>query len=681
MPARTSSSRLPGKVIRTLLGRPMIEHQIERIRQADLVDQIVIATTQQPQDKELLAIAERMGVAAYAGSEDDVLDRIYQAALAQNADLVLRLTGDGPLLDPCVVDRFVSYFLDHLDSVDYVGVGASYPDGQDVEVFSFGALHRTWQEAEKEYEREHVSVYTWQSGKFLTVRLEHEPDLSEMRWEVNEEEDFQFVEAVYEALFPEYGYKFGIQDILDLLKERPDLQDMNSTIRRNEGFLTSLREQRVKKVKLRNGSITQSEEYWRRAQGLIPAGTQTLSKGPTQYVDGVAPKYLLRGRGSHVWDVDGNEYIDYPMGLGAILLGHNYGPVSDAIHRQVDQGIAFSLMHPLEVEVSELLRDRIPCAEMIRFGKNGSDVTTGAVRAARAFTGRDLIAHCGYHGWHDWYIGSTTRNQGVPKWAIDQQYAFCYNDLDSLREIFVQHPERIAAVIMEPYGVTLPEDGFLQGVKGLARENGAILIFDEVGTGFRFHNGGIHQYFGIEPDLACFGKAMGNGMPISALVGRTEIMRVLEEAFYSFTAGGECLSLAAAKATLQEIEEKNAIPLLWETGEMLKTGFNRLAMDYGMLQYVECVGLSPRTFVAFSDIGCTSALLVKSLFQQEVLKRGVLSLSAAHCISLSHTKEDIEYTLGVYQEAFEVLEKAVREEAIIRQIEGRPIQPVFRPVS
>ena len=681
VPARTSSSRLPGKVIRPLLGKPLIEHQIERVKRAGLVDQIVITTTDLPQDMVLLDIAKRLGVSGFAGSENDVLDRIYQAASMNDADLVLRLTGDGPLLDPAVIDRFVSYFLEHIDSVDYVGVGPTFPDGQDVEVFSFSALERTWEEADKAYEREHVSVYTWQSGRFRTVRLEHDPDLSEMRWEVNEEEDFQFVTAIYEALLPRFGYGFGIQDILDLLDEHPELQDINRANKRNEGYLASLRVERVEKVILRQGNLTKSEEYWSRAKKLIPAGTQTLSKGPTQYVDGVAPKYLVRGQGCHVWDVDGNEYIDYPMGLGAVILGHNYSSVSDAIREQLGQGMSFSLMHPLEVEVSEILRDLIPCADMVRFGKNGSDVTTGAIRTARAYTGRDLVAHCGYHGWHDWYIGCTPRNKGVPQSAIDQQFAFEYNNLDSLREILDNHPEGIAAVIMEPYGVTMPEEGFLKGVKDLAYEHGAVLIFDEVGTGFRFHLGGIHQYFGIDPDLACFGKAMGNGMPISALVGRSEIMEVLDDVFYSFTAGGECLSLAAAKATLAEIEEQSVIPFLWESGEVLKAGFNRLVMDYGMRQYLECVGLSPRTFVVFREINDTPALLVKSLFQQEVLKRGVLSLSAAHCMSFSHSREDVEYTLGAYQEAFEVLEKAVREDRVQQRIEGRPIQPVFRPVS
>lgn len=428
-------------------------------------------------------------------------------------------------------------------------------------------------------------------------------------------------------------------------------------------------------------TIERSEVYWARAAGLIPAGTQTLSKGPTQYVGGVAPKYLARGEGCHVWDVDGNEYIDYPMGLGAVILGYNYPATNEAICRQLQDGIVFSMMHPLEVEVAELLRELIPCAEMVRFGKNGSDATGGAVRVARAYTGREKIAHCGYHGWMDWYIASTTRRKGVPHSAIEQQWAFRYNDLASLRSIFDQHPGEIAAVIMEPYGMTLPQPGFLEGVKALTHERGAVLIFDEVASGFRFHLGGVHQYFGVEPDLACFGKAMGNGLPVSALVGRATMMQVLEEeVFYSFTFGGECLSLAAARATINEMRERPVIQHLWERGMMLQDGFNRLAAQYRLQPYVECLGLPPRSFVVFRDLGPTPALAVKSLFQQEVVKRGVLSISAAHCLSYSHTERDVEETLDIYQEAFDILAQAAQAGDIEGRIEGSLVQPVFRAV-
>ncbi|MCL6648799.1 MAG: aminotransferase class III-fold pyridoxal phosphate-dependent enzyme, partial [Chloroflexi bacterium] len=251
-----------------------------------------------------------------------------------------------------------------------------------------------------------------------------------------------------------------------------------------------------------------------RAARRIPTLAQTFSKAPTQFVQGVAPVYLERGAGSHVWDVDGNEYIDYPMALGPVILGHNEPAVTAAAIAQLERGIAFSLPHPLELELAELLVEVIPCAEMVRFGKNGSDATSGAIRAARALTGRDLIACCGYHGWQDWFIGTTSRSRGVPAAVRALTRVFRYNDLASLEQVFAEHPGQVAAVILEPVGVVPPQPGFLEGVRELAHRHGALLIFDEVVTGFRLALGGAQQLFGVTPDLACFGKALGNGFPV-----------------------------------------------------------------------------------------------------------------------------------------------------------------------
>jgi len=676
--ARMDSTRLPGKVMREICGHPMIWHQIQRVKRSRLIGKIVLATTTNEKDAPLLALAEECGVEGFAGSEDDVLDRLYRAAKQHRADVVVRLTGDCPLIDPQVTDRVIETFLKRRDSVDWIDAGRKVPEGLDTEAFSFAALERAWREAQKEYEREHATVYIALSGRFRTDHLDQPWDLSGMRWTVDEEADFQFVTKVYEELYPIHNHEFGVENILDLLRRRPELLAINQDITRNEGFLRSLRkERRGKEVKVR--SLERSEEYWRRAEKLIPAGTQTLSKGPTQFVKGVAPKYLQRGQGSHVWDVDGNEYIDYPMALGPIILGHNYPAVVEAIKKQLEQGISFTLMHPLEVELAELLAEVIPCAEMVRYGKNGSDATGGAVRAARAYTGREKVAHCGYHGWQDWYIGCTTRNRGVPQSCIDLQFAFEYNDIASLEKIFAENPGEIAAVIMEPIGAILPRDNFLENVRDLAHTNGAVFIFDEVATGFRFSLGGAQEYFNVIPDIACFGKAMGNGMPLSAIVGKREYMQVFDDVFFSFTFGGECLSLAASIATINEMREKNVIAHLWELGRRLQDGYNRLTSDMGMTEYTECIGLAPRTVITFKDKEGKNSLFMKSLFQQEAIKRGIL-FSGAHCICYSHIVEDIETTLGAYQEALDILAKGIKGDCVADLLEGGPVEPVFRPI-
>ena len=301
--------------------------------------------------------------------------------------------------------------------------------------------------------------------------------------------------------------------------------------------------------------ITESDALYARALGLIPALTQTLAKGPGQWVRGVAPKYLARGVGSHVFDVDGNEFIDYQMGVGPLSLGYAYPRVDDAIRAQLGSGITFSLMHPLEVEVAELVEEVVPCAESVRFSKTGCDVTTAAVRLARAFTGREKVLCCGYHGWHDWYIGVTDRAAGIPQSVKDLTYTFPYNDLPALEEAL---DEETACVILEPTTFEAPREGFLEGLAAACRRAGALLIFDEMWTGFRLALGGAQEFFGVTPDLACFSKAVANGMPLSILAGRKDVMSLLEQDVFFFTTfGGEALSLAAAKATILEMQEKD----------------------------------------------------------------------------------------------------------------------------
>lgn len=422
--------------------------------------------------------------------------------------------------------------------------------------------------------------------------------------------------------------------------------------------------------------ITISNDYYYRALGLIPSVTQTLAKGPSQHVNGFAPKFLRRGRGSRVWDVDGNEFIDYTMGVGPISLGYCYERVDEAIRKQLEDGITFSLMHPLEVEVAELVRDVIPNAEAVRFSKSGADVTSAAVRLARAYTGREKVLCCGYHGWHDWYIGITSRNAGVPESVRAMTYTFEYNDIEALEQSL---DSEVACVILEPTVFEEPQDDFLHRLRELCSAHGIILIFDEMWTGFRMALGGAQEYFGVEPDLACYSKAVANGMPLSIITGKGDIMERLDkEVFFYTTFGGEALSLAAAKATILEMKQKNVTAALWEMGKRLKDGYNAIASEYGM-DYTKCSGYDCRTIVTFDPTG-GSPLELKSLVQQEMIRRGIL-WSGMHVVSYSHTKEDIDYTLGVYEDVLRILRNAVNEGSAPNQLDGAPVEPVFRKVT
>ena len=673
--ARMGSSRMPGKTMSDLCGKPMLAHVLYRAQQIPAVEFVGIATTTNRMDDIIARFAEDEGVPVIRGSELDVLDRFYHAAREWGLSVIVRVTPDCPLLDPQVSGRVLKRFADGESLLDYVSniSPPSFPDGLDTEVFSFGALEKAWSEAQLASEREHVTVYFSKHPElFHMTNVASDTDDSGHRWTVDYPRDLEFVRAVVTGIG---SNTFNFKEVLRYLADNPNILSLNHELGRNEGYYSSLMGDPSSDI--RNRTLVVSEELQQRAKVLIPSATQTFSKGPTQFVQGVAPSFLDRGEGSHVWDVDGNEYIDYILGLAPVILGYNYPSVTEAAYQQMKRGVTLSLPHPLEVEVSELLVELIPCAEMVRFGKNGSDATSGAVRVARAYTGRDIIACCGYHGWQDWYVGTTTRNLGVPSAVSALTKVFSYNDLPSLERIFAEHPDQVAAVIMEPFGTILPNDGFLRNVRDLAHREGAVLIFDEIMTGFRVALGGAQEYFGVEPDIACFGKAMGNGYPISAVLGHRDIMQMFDQVFFSFTFGGEALSLAAAKATIIELQGGHVIPHLWRQGEKLQDGFNVLAGCFDFGERIQCVGLPPRTVINFVDGEGRDSLLLKSLFQQEVIKRGVLS-AGYHNLCYSHSDQDVDHTLHAYRSALEVMATAIDAGEPGRYLDGEPVQPVFR---
>ena len=394
-------------------------------------------------------------------------------------------------------------------------------------------------------------------------------------------------------------------------------------------------------------NLTRSQELYNRALKVIPTGTQTFSKGRFCYPSGM-PLYLERGKGSHVWDVDGNEYVDFIGALCPVILGYCDPDVDAVVKDQMDKGVIFSLPHPIEVEVAELLCEVIPRAEMVRFGKNGSDATSGAVRLARAYTGRDHVITCEghYHGWQDWFIGITPRNAGVPSCVRELTHPFTYNDIDSLNTIFKQYPNQIACVIMEPMSLEWPKNGFLEEVKELTHKNGAILIFDEMITGFRMALGGAQGYFGVTSDLVCFGKAMANGYPLSAIIGKADIMREMERIHFSFTYGGECLSLAAAKAAIKKLSRNDIESHIQKMGSKILWRSHFKSANWK----INIMGYDTRSQIQFpSD-------QKKWLFMQLCAERGILTLGV-HNMMYAHSDEDVQKLLSVYDEVFPLLDQ------------------------
>jgi len=424
-------------------------------------------------------------------------------------------------------------------------------------------------------------------------------------------------------------------------------------------------------------NLEKSFSLWNEALRYIPSGTQTLSKGPSQFVKGVYPIYLQRGKGAYVWDVDGNRYIDYPMALGAILLGHAHPKVTEAVTRQLEDGNLFTLMHPKEIELARRLCEMIPCAEKVRFGKNGADATSAAVRCARALTGREEVAYCGYHGYQDWYAAIHPMSKGVPQVLKQYMHEFIYNDLESLKRVFLEHSGKIACVIMEQ-PTTEPNNDFLQKCIDLAHQNGAFFILDEIVTGFRYANGGAQEHYHIKPDLACVGKGLANGFPLSAVVGSSEVMKEFENIFYSTTSGGEVASLTAALTVTDCILKEGVIEHLWELGNYWMRSFQEIAT--GMP--VKLLGCAPRTVFEFKDLKGEVSNDLRSLFIQETCKQGIL-FGVPIFMSFSHTKSDIDQTVEACEKALKVCKKALEEDAeenaIDKYMEGEKIGQLFRP--
>jgi len=420
----------------------------------------------------------------------------------------------------------------------------------------------------------------------------------------------------------------------------------------------------------------QSEALLARAVRSIPLGSQTFSKSMVQYPLGVSPYFIEKGLGSRVWDVDGHEYVDFVSGLLCVLLGYADAEVNQAITEQLSRGISFSLPHRLEISVAELLIELVPCAEMVRFGKNGTDATSAAVRLARAHTGREHVLVCGYHGWQDWFIGSTSRGLGVPDAVKQLTHTFKYNDIEGLQHWFRQFPQDIAAVIMEPMNVAWPQADFLSAVKTCTHEHGALLIFDEMVTACRFHIGGAQALFAVTPDLATLGKGMGNGLPLSAVVGRRDIMMGMEEIFFSGTFGGETLSLAAAKVVLERVKAGHVVAPLAERGGQVLEGVAHLLQQHQAEAYFNLSGHPAWSFLSCVDAGGYTAWEIKTLLLQEMLKRGILMIGS-HNISCAHTEQDVACLLAAYDQVLPLISEAIRSQSLHSALQAKPLKPVF----
>lgn len=664
--ARLGSVRLPNKVLLPALGRPMLAHLIDRLGRATRVDQIVLAIPVSAPNDDLETFAAEHHVGCYRGDEHDVLDRYFQAASSANATVVVRITGDCPLVDPDLVDRLVAPLAD--ENLDYVHTDDAFPDGFDVEVFTMAALRRAWELATQPYDREHVTPYLRRDPLNKVGEVAPHAPVPDIRVTLDEPEDAEVITGV----FDHFGDNlFGLEDVAGLARTHPEMFDANRAIQRNEG-----------------AAMGSGEKLWRRAKRVIPGGNMLLSKRPEMHLPQGWPAYYSRAAGCRVWDLDGNEFIDVGlMGVGTNILGYGHPKVDDAVRRVIDAGNLSTLNCPEEVELAEALVELHPWADMARFTRSGGEACAVAVRIARAASGRSGVAFCGYHGWHDWYLAANLDEDsaldghllagldpaGVPRELGGSSRPFAYNDLAGLETLLADGD--VGVIFMEVRRSTEPEPGFLEAVRTLADRHGAVLVFDECTSGFRRDLGGIHLGEGVEPDVATFGKTLGNGYAIAAVIGREAVMQSAQRTFISSTFWTERIGPAAAVAALGVMREEDAPRRVDAIGLDVRRRWTELAERTGLPLVTAGLPALGNFAVAHLD-----PVAVKTFVTQELLARGFLAGTSLYA-SVAHEPAVLDSYLDALEPVFATLGGCETTQDVLERLPNGPAQSGFQRLA
>jgi|TARA_B100000768_G_scaffold170310_1_gene176603 glutamate-1-semialdehyde 2,1-aminomutase len=617
--ARMGSTRLPGKVMKQVNGMPLIEILLKRLSCSKLVDEIIIATTSNKNENILKDHVKKLGFEYSTGSQDNVLERFYDAAKNNNADIIVRITADCPLIDSSLVDEAVKCFID--GKYDYVcnTLPPTFPDGLDIEVMSFNALKNAFTKATDTNDKEHVTPFIRRDTSLKKFNIKNKLDLSSYRWTVDELSDFEVVSNIFNHFSP--NIDFSWKKVSNLYKDNPNLFSANKKIMRNEG-----------------ASMGSGQKLWKRAKEIIPGGNMLLSKRSEMFLPEKWPSYFSKSKGCKVWDLDNNEYIDMSiMGIGTNTLGYGNSQVDESVKKTIENGNMSTLNCPEEVYLAEKLIEINPWADMVRYARSGGEANAIAIRIARAASGKDNVAICGYHGWHDWYLAANLNSasglndhllpgldpNGVPKNLEGTVFPFHYNNFEELEELVNTYD--IGTIKMEVVRSEGPENNYLQKVRDLATSKGIILIFDECTSGFRETFGGIHQKFGIEPDMAMYGKALGNGYAITATVGKKEIMEAAQSTFISSTFWTERIGPSAALKTLEVMEGMKSYEKISETGRNIKKGWEELASSNDIK--IKISGIDALPIFTFES---KNNLLYKTFLTQEMLKKGYLAANSVY---------------------------------------------------
>ena len=656
--ARMGSTRLPNKVMKPIGGSPMIEVLLARLARAKEVNEIMVATSIDPRNRPLADYVNSLGYKCYRGSENDVLDRYIKAAKSSQADIVVRITGDCPLVDSALVDEVIRKFKDA--QVDYFSntFPPTFPDGLDIEVFTLKALERATLETKKAFDHEHVTPYLRESAHFTRAGISHSEDLSALRWTVDDYADYEVVVNIFNHFAPDIHFNW--QRVLELQRNQPEIFIPNQNTTRNEG-----------------ATMGTGQKLWKRAKQVIPGGNMLLSKRAEMFLPEQWPAYFSKAKGCKVWDLDGNEYIDmFIMDVGTNTLGYGHPEVDAAVHQTVEAGNMSTFNCPEEVYLAEKLIELHPWAHMARFARTGGEANAIAIRIARAASGKDKVAICGYHGWHDWYLSANLGDDksldghllpglepnGVPRNLKRSVFPFNYNNFAELELLINTHD--IGVIKMEVVRNKGPEDNFLHKVRKLATDRGVVLIFDECTSGFRETFGGLHKKYGVEPDMAMFGKALGNGYAITAIIGKREVMEAAQSTFISSTFWTERIGPTAALATLKVMERIKSWETITQTGLNIRQGWQQLAEKHRLI--IDHWGLPALTGFTFQS---TNALAYKTLITQEMLAKGYLAGNSVY-VCTEHTPDVVDGFFEALDPVFGLIKECEEGRNVLSLLNG-----------
>ncbi len=641
--ARTGSSRLPAKVLKRINNTPVIELLLKRLSKSSAIDKIIMATTSKKEDDSLANLVNNLGFDVFRGSVNNVLKRFYEAANSCKANYIVRITGDCPLIDVEIVDQIINKIKS--SDYDYVSntIKPTFADGLDTEVFSFEALQIAFSNAKSSYDKEHVTPFIKYNSQFKTYNVESSFNYSVERWTIDESKDFELISSIFSHFNPNIYFKS--KDILDLKTEKPELFELNKDIIRDEGS------------KLNSG-----QKFWKRAKSIIPGGNMLLSKRPELFLPNEWPTYFKRAKGCKVWDLDDKEYLDLStMGIGTNTLGYGYPEIDEEVKNAISSGNMSTLNCKEEILLAEKLIELHPWADMVRFARTGGEANAISVRIARAASGKDNIAICGYHGWHDWYLASNLSDdsnlngyllpglkpKGVPQVLDKTIFPFRYNDLNELKKIVKEH--EIGVIKMEVVRNIAPENNFLLEVRKFADKNNIILIFDECSSGFRETNGGIHKKYNIFPDMAIFGKALGNGYAITAVIGKRVIMEEAQSTFISSTFWTERIGPVAGLKTLEVMNNLSSWDIITQQGLKVQKKIVQIADSYKIP--IEVFGIPALTGF---NILLDNWLKYKTLICQEMLKSGILASNLIY-LCIDHNDEILDIYFNKLDEIFKLI--------------------------